>query len=134
MVAPMPRPPPPMPARPRGLFQLGEQPDPAGGTTPAPMLLQEKTMTEDLTDYARKLAEQLRQEGHTREATKLMRAAASQGESNLMLRAVDAVLQGLLTAVEAIDPKTMLMIEELRLSVDSALDPHRQAREQDEAG
>lgn len=84
-------------------------------------------MTEDLTDYARKLAEQLRQEGRLEEATRLQQAAAGDAESNIVLRGIDAVLQGLLTAIEAIDPKTMLMIEELRLSIDSALDPHRQS-------
>ena len=72
---------------------------------------------------ARALAERLRAEGHGLQADRLHEATASERLGDAVLEAVREACQTVLTMVEAIDPKTQLLAEELRLEVDKRLLP-----------
>ena len=74
-------------------------------------------------ERARALAERLRGEGHEAAADRLHAAVASDGVGHALLAALREACQTVLTTIEAIDPKTQLMAEELRLEIDKRLTP-----------
>jgi hypothetical protein len=71
---------------------------------------------------ARAVADALDQRGHTEHAGKL-RAALAHGHP--LRTALRDVCQVVLTAIEAIDPVSATMVEELRLEVDALLTEKR---------
>ena len=70
---------------------------------------------------ARVLAERLRRQGHTAAAERLHAATAGERITRALLEALREACQTVLTTVEALDPATQLMAEELRLEVDKRL-------------
>lgn len=78
-------------------------------------------MTEGPIERARNLAEQLRTEGHADAAARVEQAASPKHEGNALLHGLRDALQVVLTAIEAVDPKTMMMAEELRGEIDKRL-------------
>ncbi len=70
---------------------------------------------------ARNLAEQLRAEGHHSAADRLEHASLGQRIGGELLAALREACEFVLTTVEALDPKTTLMAEELRLEVEKRL-------------
>ncbi len=82
-------------------------------------------MTEDPRTKATKLAETLRERGHAEPASKLSAAAsAAEAVESVFLRGLRDACQSVLTAIEAIDPVSATMIDELRLEVDKRLTRH----------
>ncbi|MDE2582214.1 MAG: hypothetical protein KGL52_11305 [Rhodospirillales bacterium] len=82
-------------------------------------------MTEDTRNKASELAETLRARGHAEPAAKLSAAAtAMEAVEGVFLRGLRDALQSALTAIEAIDPVSATMIDELRLEVDKRLIQH----------
>ena len=79
-------------------------------------------MSADTETRARELAARLRSEGRVAEAEHVERALARGPVATAVLHALRDACQLILTAVEAVDPKTGLMAEELRLEVDKRLD------------
>ena len=74
---------------------------------------------------AREVADRLDQRGHKEHASRF-RAALEDGHS--LRTALRGACQVVLTAIEAIDPVSATMVEELRLEVDARLaDKHRPA-------
>ncbi len=71
---------------------------------------------------AERLAGHLAERGRPEHAHHLRRALA-RGAGRAVLLALDETCQTLLSAVEAFDPETEGMIEELRLSIDRRLKP-----------
>lgn len=67
------------------------------------------------------LVERLRAQGHTAEAEHLARHLSTHRAERGLLFALRETLETLLTAIEAIDPVTQTMIEELRLEVEKRL-------------
>ncbi len=79
-------------------------------------------MTDEPIERARSLAERLRAEGHEAAAEQVTAAAASPPhEGNLLLHGLREALDVVLTAIEAIDPATMMMAEELRTEIERRL-------------
>ena len=72
-------------------------------------------------ERARVLANRLRAEGHDEAATRLEASLGGSAVGTAVRHTLDDVCQWLLTAVEALDPKTAAMVEELRLEVDKRL-------------
>ena len=72
-------------------------------------------------ERARALADRLRAEGHGEAAARVEAAVGSPTLGSAVRHTLDDVCQWLLTAVEALDPKTAAMAEELRLEVDKRL-------------
>ena len=72
-------------------------------------------------DQARTLAERLRAEGHAAAAERLHAATAGERIGHGLLEALRETCQTVLTTIEALDPKTQLLAEELRLEVDKRL-------------
>ncbi len=70
---------------------------------------------------ARALASRLRAEGHEEAAARVEATIHSATVGSTVRHTLDDVCQWLLTAVEALDPKTAAMAEELRLEVDKRL-------------
>ncbi|MGH7043796.1 MAG: hypothetical protein ACREFY_16940 [Acetobacteraceae bacterium] len=82
-------------------------------------------MTEETRTKAAELAETLRARGHTEPAAKLGAAAsAAEAVESVFLRGLRDACQSALTAIEAIDPVSATLIDELRLEVDKRLTPH----------
>lgn len=82
-------------------------------------------MTEETRTKANELAETLRARGHTEPAEKVGTAAgAVEAVESVFLHGLRDALQSALTAIEAIDPVSATMIDELRLEVDKRLMPH----------
>ncbi|MBV8915131.1 MAG: hypothetical protein JOZ05_19080 [Acetobacteraceae bacterium] len=77
-------------------------------------------MTDEI-DRARELADRLRAEGHQAAATHLHHATTGERIGHALLEAIREACQIVLTTIEALDPKTQLMAEELRLEVDKRL-------------
>jgi hypothetical protein len=69
------------------------------------------------------LIDRLREQGHHVQADLLARSLASETEHGLLF-ALRQACQTVLTAIEAIDPVSQTMIEELRLEVDKRLKPY----------
>ena len=79
-------------------------------------------MAQDTTRRrTRDLIERLRELGHREQADKVERQLSLHGLSRGALFALRETCETLLTAVEAIDPVTQTMIEELRLEVEKHL-------------
>lgn len=77
-------------------------------------------MSEDPTKLARQVAARLADRGHTAHAESLSRALTLGAERTVLL-ALREACQTALSAVEAFDPQSSAMVEELRLSVDRHL-------------
>ncbi len=69
---------------------------------------------------AREVADTLEQRGHAEHAGRL-RAALAHGPGHALRTALRDACQVVLTAIEAIDPVSATMVEELRLEVDARL-------------
>jgi DNA-binding ferritin-like protein len=79
-------------------------------------------MAQDLEQQTRDLAERLRQAGHPMQASQLARhLTTTHTMEQGLLFALREVCETLLTAVEAIDPVTQTMVENLRLEVEKRL-------------
>ena len=78
-------------------------------------------MQAEQEERARVLAERLRAEGHGEAAARVEASIGSSTVGTAVRHTLDDVCQWLLTAVEALDPKTAAMAEELRLEVDKRL-------------
>jgi hypothetical protein len=79
-------------------------------------------MTHDAAQQTRDLIERLRSQGHHAQADHLAHRLATDVGRGLML-ALREACETILTAIEAIDPTTETMIEELRLEVEKHLGP-----------
>jgi hypothetical protein len=79
-------------------------------------------MADEPQTRARALIDRLRAEGAPHHAEPFATHLATQTGHGLMA-ALREACETLLTAIEAIDPKTRMMAEELRLSVESHLMP-----------
>jgi DNA-binding ferritin-like protein len=78
-------------------------------------------MAQDLEQRTRDLAERLRQAGHPVQASQLARHLTAHRVERGLLVALRELCETLLTAVEAVDPVTQTMIEDLRLEVEKRL-------------
>jgi hypothetical protein len=78
-------------------------------------------MADDPKQKAQDLVERLRAGGHHTEADQLARRLNVQAVERGLLFALREACETLLTAIEAIDPVTQTMIEELRLEVEKRL-------------
>ncbi|WP_145142939.1 hypothetical protein [Roseomonas gilardii] len=78
-------------------------------------------MTEDAIAKTETLARHLREQDHHAEADRLQAAVQERKGGNAFLEGVREVCQTVLTALEAIDPKTELLAEDLRLEIDRRL-------------
>jgi hypothetical protein len=78
-------------------------------------------MTDDPKQKAQALVDRLRESGHQAEADQLARHLKAQAVERGLLFALREACETLLTAIEAIDPVTQMMIEELRLEVEKRL-------------
>ena len=76
-------------------------------------------MADDTAGKARELVERLRERGHHAEADRL---AAVHSVERGFLFALREACETILTAIEAIDPVTQTMIEELRVLVEKHLE------------
>ena len=79
-------------------------------------------MTHDAAQQTRDLIQQLRAQGHHAQADHLAHQLATDVGRGLLL-ALREACETILTAIEAIDPATETMIEELRLEVEKRLGP-----------
>ncbi len=70
---------------------------------------------------AEDIAEALHRRGHEDQANKLRSTVRHGHVGSMMLEALRETLQVVLTAIEAIDPVSATMVEELRLEVDMRL-------------
>ena len=75
----------------------------------------------DPINRARELSERLRAEGHHAAADRVERATLGQRIGTELLDALRGACQFALTTIEALDPKTQLVAEELRLEIDKRL-------------
>ena len=78
-------------------------------------------MADDPKQRAQDLIDRLREGGHHAEADQLARQLNVQAVERGLLFGLREVCETLLTALEAIDPVTQTMIEELRLEVEKRL-------------
>lgn len=78
-------------------------------------------MSDDQITRAQDLAERLRAEGHYAEAQQVQAVASGSHIGDGFLEALREACQLVLTAIEALDPKTEMMAEELRLEIDKRL-------------
>jgi len=78
-------------------------------------------MADDPKQKAQDLVDRLRASGHHTEADQLARHLKAQAVERGLLFALREACETLLTAIEAIDPVTQTMIEELRLEVEKSL-------------
>lgn len=87
-------------------------------------------MARDTEQQTRDLIHRLRERGHHAQADHLAHQLATRVERGLLF-ALREACETILTAIEAIDPVTQTMIEELRLAVERRLrladDPHPEA-------
>ncbi len=77
-------------------------------------------MSDETTKRTEVLIDRLREGGHHGAANHLARTLALGAESGLLF-ALRETLEALLTGIEAIDPVTETMMEELRLEVEKRL-------------
>jgi hypothetical protein len=91
-----------------------QDPQPSGHGAPMP---------EDISKKAQDVIARLRERGHNAQADHLASRLAGEAEYGLLFALREACLT-VLTAIEAIDPVSQTMIEELRLAVDKHLKPH----------
>jgi hypothetical protein len=72
-------------------------------------------------EQARILADRLLAEGHATAAAGLRHATAGERIGHALLEGLREACQTALTTIEALDPKTQLLAEELRLEIDKRL-------------
>jgi hypothetical protein len=84
-------------------------------------------MVDDAARRTGTLIERLRTQGHPAEADQLAHHLTLHGAGRGLLFALREACETVLTAIEAIDPVTQTMIEELRLEVEKRLSPAREA-------
>ncbi len=77
-------------------------------------------MSDDVSSSAQQVAGQLQDRGHHDHAAKLRSVPPGRAGATLLL-ALREACQTILTAIEAIDPVSATMVEELRLEVDARL-------------
>ena len=77
--------------------------------------------SDDEIERARELAERLGAEGHAEAAHRVHTATLGERIGDVFFGALRAACQFVLTTIEALDPKTELLAEELRLEVDKRL-------------
>jgi hypothetical protein len=80
-------------------------------------------MANDAAGRTGQLIERLREQGHHVEADHLARHLTLHGAEQGLLFALREASETILTAIEAIDPVTQTMIEELRVYVEAHLRP-----------
>ena len=78
-------------------------------------------MADDTGKKTQVLIDRLREQGHAAPAEHLHRALGLHSVESGLLFALRETLETLLTGIEAIDPVTQTMIEELRLEVEKYL-------------
>jgi hypothetical protein len=78
-------------------------------------------MSIEPTSRAKQLLARLRAEGHQSAADDVQKAITGPHLGTTLLHALREACQTILTAIEALDPKTQLMAEELRLEIDKKL-------------
>lgn len=78
-------------------------------------------MADDPKQQAQNLIDRLRERGHHTQADQLAHRLTAHDVERGLLFALREACETLLTAVEAIDPVTQTMIEELRLEVEKRL-------------
>jgi len=76
---------------------------------------------DDTIKTAHQVADRLQQRGHTRQAAHLRGVLLERRAAAMLLTALREACQTVLTAVEAIDPVSATMVEELRLEVDTRI-------------
>jgi hypothetical protein len=86
----------------------------------------EKFMADDTARRTTTLIERLREKGHDAEADRLSRHLTLRDAGHGLLFALREALETILTAIEAIDPVTETMIEELRVEVEKRLQPPKE--------
>jgi hypothetical protein len=79
-------------------------------------------MTEEPIERTQRVIQHLQESGHHEQAAQFEGALVT-GIGGLLM-ALREVCQTTLTAIEAIDPTTETMLEELRLEIDKRLGPH----------
>ena len=84
-------------------------------------------MGDDAARRTGTLIERLRTQGHPAEADHLAHHLTLHGAERSLLFALREACETVLTAIEAIDPVTQTMIEELRLEVEKHLNPTKPA-------
>ena len=85
-------------------------------------------MADDTSRQSSDLIARLREQGHHAEAEHLARHLPLQTAERGMLFALREACETILTAIEAIDPVTQTMIEELRLAVEKHLRLHDEGK------
>ncbi len=80
-------------------------------------------MADETETAARQVAARLRESGHAEHAARLHAALAEAGGDVRL--AVREACQTILTAIEAVDPVSAGLVDELRLEVDRRLGPAR---------
>jgi hypothetical protein len=80
-------------------------------------------MPDDISQQAHDVVTRLREQGHDAAADHLASHLVVEAEHGLLF-ALREACQTVLTTIEAIDPVSQTMIEELRLEVDRRLKPH----------
>jgi hypothetical protein len=83
-----------------------------------------RTMTEETSERTQRVIRRLQERGLHDQAARFERVLAG-GISDGLLFALREICQTALTAIEAIDPTTETMLEELRLEIDKRLARHR---------
>jgi hypothetical protein len=81
-------------------------------------------MTDDATRQTGELIDRLREQGHHAEADRLARHLTLRDAEGGLLFALREACETILTAIEAIDPVTQTMIEDLRARVEDRLRLH----------
>ena len=79
-------------------------------------------MADDAKQRAQELIERLREQGHREQAENLASRLAHEAEHGFLF-ALREACETVLTAIEAIDPVTQTMIEQLRVDVEKWLTP-----------
>jgi hypothetical protein len=87
-------------------------------------------MTEPPIKRTQQVIQRLQESGHHKQAAQFEGALAG-GIGAGLLMALREICQTALTAIEAIDPTTETMLEELRLEIDKRLGPHHAAEQPD---
>jgi len=80
-------------------------------------------MVEDAREKTERIIQELRELDRHEEAEHL-ELAMSEKIGDALLLALREACQVVLTAIEAIDPNTEMLLEELRLDIDKRLTPH----------
>jgi len=81
----------------------------------------EKQMPDDTIKAAHHVVDTLHKRGHARQAHEIHAVLRGSHAGSILLTALRDVCQVVLTAIEAVDPVSATMVEELRLEVDKRL-------------